>query len=80
MVIVLKGVLIILLVIDILVFRVLLTDWKQTKKAESYENSSPMERIRINVISWFVFAALLIFGLFLIYFTISSIDVKPLWE
>tara|TARA_R110000851_G_scaffold85152_3_gene185327 strand:+ start:36264 stop:36479 length:216 start_codon:yes stop_codon:yes gene_type:complete len=70
----------ILLIIDILVFRLLLIDWKETRKAASYESSSPIERIRITVISWFIFAALLIFDLFLIYFLMSSIDVTPLWN
>ncbi len=77
---VLKVIFLILLTIDFLVFRLLLTDWKNTKKTVNYENSSIMDRMKINGISWFVFAVLLIFAVFLIYFMISEITVTPIWE
>lgn len=80
MIIVLKVIMTILIVVDAIVFRVLLKDWRESRKAINYDTSSPMERIVINTIAWFVFSALLIFSVFLLYFITSTIEVTPLWE
>lgn len=80
MVIILKTVIFLFNVGLALVFKSLFSDWKETKKSDSYmDSTTPWEKIKFNTIFYSIFFCMITVFMFFIIFIISNIQVSFPW-
>jgi hypothetical protein len=75
MIIILKIILALLSITDIFVFRFVFIDFNKTRKTEGYDELSPWEKLRFNLIFFFISCSLISLLVFLLYFVIIPITI-----
>lgn len=77
---VLKAILLIILTSVIIGIRYFINDWRNTRKSPTYDNITPFEKLRFNLIFLLIITSLSSLGVFNLYFLFSKITVEfPLW-
>jgi len=77
---VLKAIMLVFLAAVAWGFRFFYLDWKNTRKSEAYEDTTPFEKLRFNGVFLVVFMSLVSLAVFLLYFILSQVTVTfGLW-
>lgn len=75
MVVLLKIILGLLSIADSLVFLFVYSDFKKTRKTEGFDELSPWEKLRFNMVFFFISCSLISLFVFLIYYIIIPITI-----